>query len=79
MQEIEWMSLDHIEHDNTEDAPVVKDPEVRTLIFDPTTENVVCSCTIFSSGSVWSKSWIFVSCLWAYAKVPKMSSCVPNK
>ena len=52
MQEIEWMSLDHIEHDNTEDAPVIKDPEVRTLIFDPTTENVVCSCTIFSSGSV---------------------------
>ena len=26
-----------------------------------------------------SKSWIFVSCLWTDAKVPKMSSCVPNK
>ena len=34
------MSLDDIEYDNIEDVPVVKDPEVRTPLFDPTTENV---------------------------------------
>ena len=38
-----------------------------------------CICTIFSSQSVSSTSWIFASCLWTYAKVTKMSSCVPNK
>ena len=40
MQEMEWMFLDDIEYDNIEDVPVVKDPEVRTPLFDPTTENV---------------------------------------
>ena len=40
MQKIEWMSLDDINYDNIEDVPAVNDPEVRTPLFDPTTENV---------------------------------------
>ena len=38
-----------------------------------------CSFTTFSSQNVWSTSWIFVSCLWTYTKVPKMPSFVANK
>ena len=33
------MALDDIENDKIDDAPPVKDPEVRTLLFDFTTMN----------------------------------------
>ena len=76
MQEMEWMSLDETEYDNIEDVPFVKGLEVRTHLFDPTTENVDDACdsewhlnfvfvvvTIVCSRSVWSASRIFVSYL----------------
>ena len=44
MQKIEWMSLDDINYDNIEDVPAVNDSEVRTSLFDPTTENVDDVC-----------------------------------
>ena len=44
IQEMEWMSWDDIEYGNIEDVLVVKDPEARILLFDPTTENVDHAC-----------------------------------
>ena len=44
MQKIEWMSLDDINYGNIENVPAVNDPEVRTPLFDPTTENVDDVC-----------------------------------
>ena len=44
MQKMESMCLDDIEYNNIEDVPVVKDPEVGTPLFDPTTKNVDDAC-----------------------------------
>ena len=44
IQEMEWMFLDDIEYGNIEDVLVAKDPEVKILLFDPTTENADHAC-----------------------------------
>ena len=46
MQEMEWICLDEIEYNNIKDVSAVNDPEVRTPLFDPITENVDDACDI---------------------------------
>ena len=46
MQEMEWICLDEIEYNNIKDVSAVNDPEVRTPLFDPITENVGDACDI---------------------------------
>ena len=53
------MSLDETECDNIEDVPFVKDPEVGTHLFDPTTGNVDDACDS-EDNSEWHLNFVFV-------------------